>query len=68
MSADPAQWLVIDNGKVSKKHAVIFFDEMIQEFKLRCYGRNGVDCNGEGKVKEIIRETQNARVLARELL
>jgi hypothetical protein len=40
---DPKHWHVVDNGKVSKKHAVIFHKPGSKELRLRCYGRNGVD-------------------------
>jgi hypothetical protein len=42
---DPIHWLVVENGKVSKKHAVIFHKPGTTELRLRCYGRNGVDFN-----------------------
>ena len=42
---DPKHWHVVDNGKVSKKHAVIFNKPGSGELRLRCYGRNGVDFN-----------------------
>ncbi len=45
VSDDPKQWLKLDNGKVSKKHALISYDPDTQTYKLKCYGRNGIDCN-----------------------
>ena len=38
-------WMVCDSQKVSRKHAVILFDERTQLFKIRCYSNNGVDVN-----------------------
>jgi hypothetical protein len=47
VSADPLHWLIVNNMKVSRKHAVIFFDAAENKFRLRCCSRNPVDVNGE---------------------
>jgi predicted component of type VI protein secretion system len=44
---DQANWLIVDNQRVSKKHATIRWDAEAKAFKLKCHGRNGVDCNRE---------------------
>ena len=38
-------WLTVTSGKVSRRHAVIFYDEDTQQFKIRCHSDNGVDVN-----------------------
>ena len=38
-------WFLCDSNKVSRKHAVIFYDERSQQFKIKCYSLNGVDVN-----------------------
>lgn len=37
----------INDGKVSRHHATIGYDEVSGSFKLTCHSSNGVDCNGK---------------------
>jgi hypothetical protein len=47
LGGDNDCWFVCDSQKVSRKHAVISYDERSQQFKLKCYSNNGVDVNRE---------------------
>jgi len=49
LSDDPSSWWLFPNQpKISRKHAIIRWNEATQQFCIKCYGSNGADVNGEG--------------------
>lgn len=44
---DDASWLLVSGGVVSRKHAIISFDEAAGSYKITCHSPNGIDVNRE---------------------
>jgi hypothetical protein len=43
--SDEAHWFLVENPKVSKKHATIRWDAAASTLRLKCHGRNGLVYN-----------------------
>lgn len=45
--AKDSSWLLVSGGIISRKHAVIRFDEEEGVYKIKCFSPNGIDVNRE---------------------